>query len=321
MTDFYAGRRVYVAGGTGLIGSHVVEELVKRGADVRFSVHRRPSPFEVVERWAEPYANFDLQRSQDCNQAVAGMNVVFNCAGLSGGMGRMARDPMPMFEVPLLINTQLLAAARRAGVEYYALASNASVYPDMDYPAHEMHGTRGPGSENVAGNAKRIMEHQCDIYNAEAALKVAIVRGGAAYGPRDYFDAENSHVIPSLVARAVARQDPFEIWGDGTPTRDFTHARDIARGLLWAVETLPYCRPVNIATGVATSIKQAATTALWAAGHDTLIKTGSRERNGTQVKLLDVFLARGLGFECKTTLADGMKETVEWYRAHNVSAG
>ncbi len=317
---FYKGKLAFVAGGTGLIGSHVVEELLKAGARVRTVVHIRPNPFPgKVEE-----VRGDLRIPKDCDRAVQGSDFVFQCAGVSGGMGRVGRDPIPMFTDPLILSAQILEAARRNGVKRFAFASNASVYPDGPGPMPEeaAWGSNIGKVENYAGLAKRVAEMQCVLYAGRTDMKVAIVRGGAAYGPRDYFDPENSHVIPSLVRRAVERQRPFRLWGDGTPLRDFTYVRDIARGLLFALEHYAVCEPLNIATGRAVSIGEAAKVALDAAGYRDAEIVYEGSRSGTPVKLLDVSKMRRLGFTPSVTLEHGLREAVAWYRAHaQVKAG
>jgi GDP-L-fucose synthase len=312
MNSFFTGRLALVAGGTGLIGSHVVEQLLLAGARVRVVVHSRPNPFpgQVEEFFG------DLRVPADCDAAAKGADFVFQCAGVSGGMGRIGSDPIPMFTDPVLINSQLIEAARRNGVQRYALASNASVYADGPSPMPESSawGEQVGRVENVAGLAKRVAEIQCQVYASRTPIKFAIVRGGAAYGPRDYFDLANSHVIPALVRKAVERQTPYTLWGDGSPLRDFTHARDIARGLLFATEHYAVCEPLNIATGRAVSIGQAARAALEAAGFGEAEVVYQGGKSGTPVKLLDVSKMRGLGFATVVTLEDGLRETADWYR-------
>lgn len=312
-SSFFKDVPVLVAGGTGLIGSHVVEQLLNVGAMVRIVVHRRPNPFPGrVEEIAG-----DLLSPGDCDRAMAGVRYVFQCAGVSGGMGRVARDPIPMFTGPLILSAQILDAARRAGVERYAFASNASVYPDGPEPMPEESawGVQIGKVENPAGLAKRVAEVQLKLYAERTGMKIALVRGGAAYGPRDFFDPEDSHVIPALIRKAVERPDPYRLWGDGTPLRDFTHARDIARGLLFAFEHYAVCDPLNVATGRAASIGQAAEIALRAAGYGNAHIEYEGSRSGTPVKLLDVSKMKRLGFAIETSLEQGLAETVAWYRS------
>ena len=145
-------------------------------------------------------------------------------------------------------------------------------------------------------------------------MRIGIVRGGNAYGPGDNFDLEKSHVIPALIRKAVERQSPFELWGAGMARRDFTHARDIARGILFVMEHYAVCHPLNIATGRGTTIREALALILEAADYEDaqIVERGDRP-TGQSSKLLDVSKMRQLEFRTTVTLEDGLRETVAWY--------
>ena len=309
----YSDRRVLVAGGTGMIGSHIVEELLARGAKVRVVHHLRDNPHgddvEVVEG--------DLRNADDCARAVDGMEAVFNATGIGGGSGKVSVAPIQMFVDPLVINAQLIEAARLAGVGRFLLLSNSSVYATASEPLPESDAwgetTRGI-PENETGTVKRTSEVQCGLYQRFCDMETAIVRGGNGYGPRDYFDLENSHVLPALIRKAVERQDPYVIWGSGAPLRDFTHARDIARGALHVLEHHAVADPVNIATGVATSINEVAELILELAGHTGAeVQRTEKAPPVSPAKLLDVTKMRELGFAPQIDLREGLRETIDWY--------
>jgi GDP-L-fucose synthase len=314
MVSFYFGKKVLVTGGCGMIGSHLVEELLKREATVRITRHLRPSPFgpevEVVSA--------DLRSMADCRRAVDGADYVFHAAGVTGGLQRAAFDPIPVFTDNLLINTQLLEASRQAGVQRYALLSNSSVYAasaeslkEEDAWGDTMRGI----AENSAGTVKRMAELQCKIYADTTGPKIGIIRGGNAYGPRDYFDLERSHVLPALIRRAVARQKPFVLWGSGETVRDFTHARDIALGAMFVLEHYAVCDPVNVATGRITSIRDVASIILREAGHpDTKVVLDSSRPAGPSAKRLDIAKMQRLGFAPRITLEAGLRETIRWFK-------
>ncbi|HEX4841431.1 MAG TPA: NAD-dependent epimerase/dehydratase family protein [bacterium] len=310
---FFEGRRVLVTGASGLVGSHVVEQLLERGADVRAMIHTRPLPFsESVEVVAGDLTSWD-----DCRRVTGGVDLVIHAAGVSGGLRKVQLDPIPIFTHNLLMNAQMLEASRLAGVERYVFVSNSSVYPDSPDPLAEEvawgAGTQGP-PENVPGAVKRIGELQCKVYAGATEMGIGIVRGGNAYGPRDTFDLETSHVIPALIRKAVERQNPFELWGAGSARRDFTHARDIARGILFIMEHYAVCDPVNIATGRGSTIREALALILEAADYEDarIVERGDRP-TGQSSKALDVSKMKRLGFHTTITLEEGLRETVAWY--------
>ncbi len=302
-----------VTGASGLIGSHVVEQLLERGAEVRAVIHNRPlgssESVEVVEG--------DLTSWEDCRRATQGVELVIHAAGVSGGLRKVQLDPIPFFTHNLLMNTQMLDASRLADVERYVFVSNSSVYPDSPLPLAEEvawgEGAQAP-PENLPGSVKRIGEQQCKMYADATEMKIGIVRGGNAYGSGDNFDLEKSHVIPALIRKAVERQDPFELWGAGSARRDFTHARDIARGILFVMEHYAVCDPVNIATGRRSTIREALALILGAADYADarIVERGDRP-TGQASKALDVSKMKRLGFLTMITLEDGLRETVAWY--------
>lgn len=297
-----------------MIGSHLVDELVRCGARVRITVHRRSHPFgDTVSA-----VHGDLRSMQSCRRAMAGMDFVFHAAALTGGLQQVTLEPIATFTDNLLVNTQVLEAASQAGVERFCLLSNSSVYAASDDALAEDDAwgdhIRGV-AENPSGTVKRMAELQCRIYAANGGMKIGIIRGGNGYGPRDSFDLDRSHVLPALIRRAVSKQNPFMLWGSGQTVRDFTHARDIARGAMFVLEHHAVCDPVNIATGRTSSIRDIVSIVLREAGHDqaeVILDPG--KPSGPKAKRLDVTKMNKLGFKPTIALEDGIRETVQWFK-------
>lgn len=316
----YKNRNVLVTGGTGLIGSHLVELLLERGANIRTVAHSRHSPIEFKD--VETVFG-DLTKWDSCVEAVKGMDYVFHLAAFVGGVGRNVAHPAGMFTPNILMNTQMLEAARLEGIGRYLYTSSACIYPgDLDFFVEEK-GWDGPPAQSNAtyGWVKRVGELQARAYLEEYGMKIATVRPSNAYGPRDNFDLETSHVIPALIRKAVERHDPFVIWGTGESTRDFIHAKDIARGMLLALEKYPVADPINLATGRSIKIKDLAYLILKLSGHknarvtfDQSRSTGQIERRVSTIKALDK-----IGFLAEISLEEGLKQTIDWYKAQRTS--
>lgn len=310
----FEGARVLVTGGTGLIGSHFVEALLRRGSRVRIVVHCRRSPFG---RGVETIAG-DLRDPSACVQATTGVDYVIHAAGVSGGSKRIVVDPIPMFTDSLLINTNLLEAARLTGVRRYLFVSNSSVYARSNDSLLEVYawGENARGvPENEAGVVKRTGETQCRLYAGHSDLQIGIIRAGNAYGPRDNFDLEGSHVIPALVRKAVERQDPYVVWGSGETVRDFIHARDIAQGGLAILEQYCECDPVNVATGHVVTIKELVQLVLDLSGHAPKdIRFDVAAPPASPAKWLDTTKMQALGIRPQMSLEDGLGDTIQWYR-------
>jgi len=165
-------------------------------------------------------------------------------------------------------------------------------------------------------------ELQAQAYFEEYGMKIAIVRPTNAYGPRDNFDLETSHVIPALIRKAVERWDPFVVWGTGESTRDFIHARDIARGMLLALERYAVADPVNLATGRSIKIKDLARLILKLSGYeDARVVFDEKYPTGQLVRRVSTAKAREkIGFVAQISHEEGLKETIDWYRAHRMKS-
>jgi GDP-L-fucose synthase len=317
----YEGKKVLVTGGTGLIGSHLVELLLERGAIVRTVVHSRSPPIKMKNVEA---VQVDLTRWNGCVKAVKDAEYVFHLAGFVGGVGRNVAHPAGMFTPNMLMNTQMLEVARLENVERYLFTSSACIYPgNLEYFVEDKGWDAPPAQSNASyGWVKRMGEFQAQAYSEEYGMKIAIVRPTNAYGPRDNFDLETSHVIPALIRKAVGRQDPFVIWGTGESTRDLIHAKDIARGMLLALEKYAVADPINLATGRSIKIKDLAHLILKLSGYenakvilDRNSPTGQRVRRVSTAKAKEK-----IGFVTQISLEEGLKETISWYRTQQMKA-
>jgi len=315
----YNGRNVLVTGGTGLIGSHLVELLLEQGANVRTVAHSRrpPNEFKDLE-----VVYGDLTKWDSCVKTVEDMDYVFHLAAFVGGVGRNVAHPAGMFTPNALMNTQMLEAARLEGVERYLYTSSGCIYPaDLDFFVEER-GWGGPPAQSNAsyGWVKRMGELQAQAYYEEYGMKIAVVRPTNAYGPRDSFDLETSHVIPALIRKAVERHDPFIVWGTGEATRDFIHARDVGRGMLLAVEKYPVPDPINLATGRSIKIKDLAYLILKLAGYENarVILDQSKPIGQLERRVSVVKAKEKVGFVAQISLEKGLEETINWYKEKTV---
>ncbi|MBI4347571.1 MAG: NAD-dependent epimerase/dehydratase family protein [Elusimicrobia bacterium] len=321
--SFWDGRRVLVTGGCGFVGSHVVEDLLRRGRDVKITVadNLKPGRRDNLPRDADLRVEVaDLGDLDECRRICRGQDVVLNLAAKVGGVGYNAKHPGTMFHDNMRLSLNMLEAARLEGVERFLVVSSACVYPrDCTVPTPETEGFRdSPEATNDGyGWAKRMAEFQAMAYHREFGMKIAIARPYNGYGPRDHFDLENSHVIAALVRRVVEGQDPVLVWGDGSQTRAFLYVEDFARGLIEATEKYPECDPVNLGTDEEVPIKTLAETVLRVAGSKAKLKFDVSRPSGQPRRNCDTRKAREkFGFEARVTLEEGLAKTLEWYRAH-----
>lgn len=311
---FYKGKKVLVAGATGMIGSHVLEELLKHDACIRGTMHKR-DPIVINEKIE--YLSCDLTNKEDCARAVQGIEMVFMCAAATYGAGIAASNPLAFITPNLIMESQMLEAAYLAGVERFLMMSSATVYPPFTHPVKEDEAFNAEPHDSYFGVGwmKRYLEKLAEFYYKRYNLKVAIMRPTSIYGPYDVFDPDISHVLPALIRKAVEKLDPFEVWGNGEEVRDFFHARDLARGSLQILEHHAVCDPITFGYGKGVKIKEILQIILKAAGYDNAKIIFNSSKPGTiPVRMVDISKAkRILGFEPLISLENGISETLKWY--------
>ncbi len=155
---------------------------------------------------------------------------------------------------------------------------------------------------------------QAEAYSIEFGWdRCSIVRPANVYGPHDSFADDSAMVIPSLIKRAVNGENPLLAWGDGSPIRDFIYADDVARGMMMVVEN-KVREPVNLGSGIGVSIKELAETIAELTGIS--VEWDTTMPNGDKKRLMDMKRASAIGFRPEISLKDGLKQTIEWYKAN-----
>jgi GDP-L-fucose synthase len=315
---FFASRLSLVTGGAGFIGTHLAKALLEQGGRVRLALHRR-APIVRDPRIETVHA--DLTRQEDCLEAMQGVDLVFHAAGASSGVGAGADQAMAGITTNLNLTAQVLQAAWRTGVERILIFSSSTVYPARDHPVREDEAEGAPHSSYLGyGRMRRYFEHLAEFVASRSAVKVALVRPTAVYGPHDNFDPATSHVVAALVRRAVAKLDPFEVWGTGDEIRDFLHVEDLARGCLLTMEKHAACDPINIGYGTPVTIRRVVEIILEAAGHSSAdVRFDASKPTAIPVRLVDTSKARRLlGFEPRISIESGLRDLVRWYAAERV---
>ncbi len=294
-----------------MIGRPLVEMLIDAGARVRIVSLDDPAR-------AHPDAEFrslDLLLFRNCLDACDGVDYVFNLLGVKGSPAMAASRPASYFVPTLTLDTNLMEAARQCGVERFLFTSSLAVYPPAEIFHEDDVWTRFPSTNDwFPAWAKRMGELQGDAYRIEYGWdKIAIVRPANVYGPFDNFSLDNAMVVPSLIRRVVAGENPLRVWGDGHTRRDFVHATDVARGMLLVMESLPE-KPVNLGSGVGVSIRELVETILKCVGCRPDVVWDTSKPTGDRSRVLDISRARASGYEPTISLEDGIRETVKWYR-------
>lgn len=316
MKNFWKNKKVLVTGGTGFIGSHVSELLVKRGAKVRILDHIKKENIQSILDQVE-LIDGDIDNLQNAVKACQNQYSVINMAARVGGIEYNKTHQGSILKENLLIASNMIEAARLAKVEKFMEVSSACIYPkDAIIPTPEEEGFRGEPEPTNGGYGwgKRMGELLARYYEEQYKMKIGIVRPYNCYGPRDHFDPKVSHVIPALIKRVFDGEDPLVIWGSGSQTRAFLYVDDLAEGILLATEKHCIADPINLGTDEEISIKDLINLILKLTGQTRKVMFDATKPDGSPRRNSDNKKAKKLiGFTAKTKLREGLKKTINWY--------
>jgi GDP-L-fucose synthase len=296
--------RVVVTGGGGFLGSHLVERLEQEGHDV-FVARRH---------------DYDLTRYDDAARLFedASPELVFHLAAEVGGIGANRENPGRYWYANLMMGAHVLELSRINRVRKLVVAGTVCAYPKFTpVPFNEDDLWNGYPEETNApyGVAKKSLLVGGQAYREQYGLDTVYLLPANLYGPRDNFDLHSSHVIPALIRKMVESTDEVVLWGDGSPTREFLYVDDAAEGMLLAAERYDGAEPVNLGTGVETSIRELAETIADLAGFQGELVWDTSMPNGQPRRQLDASRAERLfGFRAQTPLREGLRRTIAWYR-------
>jgi len=304
-----AAKRIVVTGGSGFLGSAVVQTLRSRGC--RQLAIPRSRHYDLRDIHAVRRMYHDLQPQ-----------VVIHLAAVVGGIGANRANPGRYFYENAIMGLQVIEEARRSGVEKFVAIGTICAYPKFSpVPFREEDLWNGYPEETNApyGLAKKMMLVQLQAYRQQYGFCGIYLLPVNLYGPGDNFDLESCHVIPALIRKCSEAMERGErsitLWGDGTPTREFLYVGDAAEGIALAAERYDEPEPVNLGSGVEISIRDLAAKIAAAIGYDGEIIWDSTKPNGQPRRRLDVTRARErFGFMARTPLDRGLTLTIEWYR-------
>ena len=308
-SPFWKNRRVCVTGGAGFLGSFMVEKLQAREAQ------------EVIVPRIE---NYDLTKIADVLRLLADArpDVIIHAAALAGGIGINRARPAEFFYDNLMMGVQLMHEASQRGVEKFVTIGTICAYPKFTpIPFAEDNLWDGYPEETNApyGLAKKMLLVQGQAYRQQYGFNSIHLLPVNLYGPRDNFDLETSHVIPALIRKSLEAQargdDHFEVWGDGSPTREFLYVEDAAEGILLAAERYDGAEPVNLGSAMEISIKDLVETITRLTGFTGRLVWDTSKPNGQPRRALNVDrAAQYFGFKAQMPFEEGLRRTIEWYR-------
>ncbi|MEZ4637594.1 MAG: GDP-L-fucose synthase [Caldilineaceae bacterium] len=312
---FWCDKRVIVTGGSGFLGSFVVEKLHERGA-AEVIVPRR-NEYDLRDLTA-------ITRLLDDTTAERPLDMVIHLAARVGGIGANREHPAEFFYDNLMMGAPLLHECWQRGVGKFVAIGTVCAYPKFTpVPFREDNLWNGYPEETNApyGLAKKMLLVQSEAYRQQYGYNSIFLLPTNLYGPRDNFDPETSHVIPALIRKCIEakeRGDPtMTAWGDGSPTREFLYVGDAAEGILLAAERYNSSRPVNLGSTYEISIRDLLTAIAESTSYAGEIVWDVSKPNGQPRRKLDTHRAKDeFGFEAETSFAEGLARTVAWYVQH-----
>ncbi len=328
---YWRDKRVVVTGGGGFLGSHAVERLRQAGCGHVFIVRSKDYDLTRETEVARLFADLSAGKSDwpaTTAASQAPVDIVVHLAGLVGGIGANKARAADFFYRNLMIGTLTLHYAWKAGAQKVVAAGAGCGYPEFaTMPQGETSFWDGfPQTDSAPYSlAKRMLHVQSLAYWRQHRFPIIVTIPGNIYGPYDNFDLENAHVIPALVRKFVeATEDgksEIVVWGSGKPTRDFVYAGDVAEGLLRACEVYDDSQLVNLSSGRDHSIREVVEILERLTGFRGRIRWDAGKPEGQSRRLFDMTKASTeLGFEARTTLAEGLRKTVDWYQANRRTA-
>ncbi len=352
--EFWREKTVIVTGGTGFLGSFVVEKLRERGCtDI---LTPRSSEYDLRDLSAIRRLLADaLSGSGPCfsHGALAAQSssrspisnrpsthhspltahpcspseiVVIHLAARVGGIGANRDHPGEFFYDNLMMGAQLMHESWKAGVGKFVAVGTVCAYPKFTpVPFKEEDLWNGYPEETNApyGLAKKMLLVQAQAYRQQYGFNAIFLLPVNLYGPGDNFNPDSSHVIPALIKRCVeakGRGDSrIEAWGDGSPTREFLYAEDAAEGIVLAAERYDGGDPVNLGSAFEISIRDLTETIARLTGFQGAIVWDTTKPNGQPRRKLDVSRAKEyFGFSADTSFEHGLKATIDWYATNRL---
>jgi len=305
------GKTVVVTGGSGFLGSHVVDLLKQRGTG-RVVVPRKK--------------DYDLVLGDGARRMIEDTrpDVIIHLAARVGGIGANRDNPGLFFYENLMMGVQLLEEARKAAVPKVVTIGTICAYPKLTpVPFREDELWNGYPEETNApyGLAKKMLLVQGQAYRQQYGTNAVHLLPVNLYGPRDNFDPASSHVIPALIRKCMEAieqgQAAMEVWGTGAASREFLYVEDAAEGIVRATERYDGPEPVNLGAGFEIRIRDLVTLIARLTGFTGEIRWDAGKPDGQPRRCLDTSRAERLfGFRAQTPFEDGLGRTIDWYRQH-----
>ena len=312
--------RVFIAGAQGMVGSAIKRNLESKHYDEIYWVRKK---------------NCDLRNRNHVEQYFqqAKPEYVFVAAAKVGGIVANRDYPADFIYDNLMIQSNIIDAAYRHGVKKLVFLGSSCIYPKMaKQPITEDELLSGylESSNDAYAIAKIAGLRMCRAYRQQYGFNAISLMPTNLYGPNDNFDLESSHVLPALIRKCHEGKDnvsvdmggpymhPIDLWGDGSPMREFLHVDDLAEACYKCMQDYEGEEHINVGTGEDVTIKEAATTIADVVGFTGGFNWDTSKPNGTPRKVLNIDKIKSLGWEPKISFKEGIESTYKWYLENEV---
>ena len=318
---FWSNKRVIVTGGSGFLGSFVVEKLRQRGALEIIVPHYEDYDLRNIEAIQRLFD--DLEASHTVKPSTPKIEtLLIHLAALAGGIGANRARPAEFFHDNLMMGVPLMHEAWKRGLYKFVAIGTICAYPKFTpLPFKEENLWDGYPEETNApyGLAKKMLLVQAQAYRDQYGFNAIYLLPVNLYGPRDNFNLKTSHVIPALIRKYIEAQERGDaevvVWGDGSPTREFLYVEDAAEGILLAAERYNGREPVNLGSGNEISIRDLAEMIARLTGFQGKLIWDTTKPNGQPRRALDISRAeKYFGFKAQMSFEEGLRRTIAWYR-------
>jgi GDP-D-mannose 3',5'-epimerase len=316
----WKGKKVLVTGGAGFIGSHLLKKLLDMGCDVYVADNFSRGRKENIELFLDKINLYqlDLTKLENCILATKGIDYVFHLAASVGGIQYIKRENVEGSTPSILMNTNMLEASVKSDVERFLFASSACVYREKSLELNQFKEDDAfpANPPTTYGWAKVLGEIQCRSYCLDYGLKTSSVRIFNCYGENENLNPRWSHVIPSLIRKAINYpKEQFKLFGDGKQERAFLYAGDCVDGFLLAMEKITDGDVINLGSEEVFSIGTLAEKIVKLSGKDINVEYDLSGPQGTHRYCANTGkMKKVLGWHPTTPLDEGLRRTYEWAR-------
>nr|WP_319395115.1 NAD-dependent epimerase/dehydratase family protein [uncultured Desulfobacter sp.] len=311
--------KVFVAGGTGLVGRMIVRTLSEAGKQVRASYHSQHSSLDL----SADYIPADFTVKESCIESCKGCSSAIMCAAVTGGAAANAKAPWKQMNETVVMNSNLLEAFHHNGIKRVVFVGSATCYQPSDHPMreNELDLNQNP-AENFMGVgwANRYIEKLCEFWHMKTGMQIICIRGSSIFGPYDKFDPKQSNFVPALIRKAVDGMAPFEVWGSPHVLRDLIYVEDFSTAVVALLESGIEFDTFNLGAGAEISVGEVVSLIFEHTGLVTKTIFKDNAPGSISRRAIDCSKVRGaIGPYIKVNSSEGIRKTIDWWQANRGS--